>query len=630
MPISRLFPNSPQVVQERDWKDKVFDSLLGLAGTTAGGYLQRKVVQEPMLEQKHAKNMEQIQAQFDHQSKLQEGRQEFNWQKTMELDRQQRSLKMLGFDIKATEDKRGNRNLALTNLRKGMAATLAPMLKSLQRPDILAKNKFVTQKQYGTALDRIKETGAVQRLINNAANLSKRMNKQFLSEESARLADEGKNLYYASKETEAKLISSRTTREGINPALFDKYLDQLKKMAKLKFAMDYQALGALWDYNMDASKEGRVTWEEATDRVIRQRALMDRSETLVGELEVDSARNPGAIAARMPLAKSRRTPAPKKEAGYARRGFLLNEITRGITTKDKTVAATIPILDRQITDLKMNNDWTPRQLELHMAYLKNAADEFGPVVLSRVLAMPDADIQGSAKGLSMEVSRTVADDVVYLDAMSAKSFGEDEKAKKRLHASIKAALGAEKLTAGSLERLSTALVKSRMTKMSGGLEFIVTRESLQEMIDSTAFRRGTPEKTKKLREAIAKRAVSLRERLYEEHLTLYAEKRPDRGKEASKKLAGYRKEYFEKYQDQNGWLGKHVFKTAAVLASAGGAGKEKALGVYRYLLGRDGFRAYVNLKLNGADDATLNRFVKGSFAQFHKNAASRGILGVSY
>ena len=85
-----------------------------------------------------------------------------------------------------------------------------------------------------------------------------------------------------------------------------------------------------------------------------------------------------------------------------------------------------------------------------------------------------------------------------------------------------------------------------------------------------------------------------------------------------------------RYQDQNGWLGKHVFKMAHVLAQAGGAGKKKALGVYRYLLGEDGFRTYVRLKLDGADDATLNRFVKGSFAQFHENAASRGILGVSY
>lgn len=649
MPISRLFPNSPQVVQERDWKDKVFDSLLGLAGTTAGGYLQRKVVQEPMLEQKHAKNMEQIQSQFDYQSKLQEGRQEFDWQKTMELDRQRRSLKMLGFDIKTTEDKRGNRNLALTNLQKGMAATLAPMLKSLQRPDILAKNKVVTQKQYGKAIDDIKARKDIQGMLNSSARLSDLVNKQFLTEKGRRLAEGANNLYYASKETEAKLISSRTTREGIDPVLFDKYLDQLRKMAKLKFAMDYQALGALWDYNMDASKEGRVTWEEATDRVIRQRALMDRSEALVGELKVDRARNPGTIARKKTPATSGRTPPPKKDDPPRKGPPLLTELARSIKPRNKMERDFLPILDRQISDLmyppapsivpgatKMKKKWTPRQLKLHMAYLKNAAEEFGPVVLSRVLAMPDADIQGSAKRLSNRVPRTAGDDAAYLGAMSAKSFDEDEKAQKRLQADIKAHLVAGGMTQQSAEQISVQFAKHRIRGEPGGPEFIATAKGMNEYFREATFvgkdKKGlaTPEATEKKRQALAKDWATITERLTNEHLALYAKKRPDRRREAPKKLAKWREEYFKKYQNQNGWLGKHVFKMAAVLYSAGGAGKKKALGVYRYLLGEDGFRTYVRLKLDGADDATLNRFVKGSFAQFHENAASRGILGVSY
>ena len=110
MAFQNLYPTGMRP-KKATFGEKVQDALLNLAGTTAGAYLNRKLVQEPILEQKHKQDLERLGETYEFNLDLQ----------TRRLDEQaaqRREEIELQHDVAATKTRYKAREDAVKNYEK--------------------------------------------------------------------------------------------------------------------------------------------------------------------------------------------------------------------------------------------------------------------------------------------------------------------------------------------------------------------------------------------------------------------------------------------------------------------------------------------------------------------------------
>jgi len=306
MAFQNLYPTGMRP-KKATFGEKVQDALLNLAGTTAGAYLNRKFVQEPLLEQKHQQAMEGLDKRYEYEHDKQGLQHQHELEKQEKLMVLQRDLKEFGSALLVERDDIKSLQGIITKIPELYKGTT-----DLVNQSIAAGKKTYTYKDIGKLVEEARKD---VRLLNTLQKDAKtEANKGLYADRL--LAAESRHNQLISLEGSGRGAKSKTI---VDPKIVSGVFNSLVASRKAEFAVKVRLYGRAYEVLRNSSGSRRVQdsppWLEVFETYMADPEARHRAEVIIEKERDGSGRKVADTALKMGPTSAAIAKKKRKEAG---------------------------------------------------------------------------------------------------------------------------------------------------------------------------------------------------------------------------------------------------------------------------------------------------------------------------